>query len=400
MRVRNPAVALAAILSAGSATAAEVEKTDLFEAATDGYAAYRIPGIAVTANGVVLAYCEARKTNGDWAAIDVMLRRSIDGGKTWEPRRQIAHFGPKVTKNSVAFALKKVKAEDVTVNNPVMIADNSPGVVHFLYCVEYARCFYCRSADDGKSFTDPVEITATFDKFRPEYPWTVIATGPAHGVQLKSGRLVVPVWLSTGTGGGAHRPSVTSTVFSDDGGKTWTRGEVALPDTPEFINPNETVVVELSDGRVMLNARTESKAHRRAVTISPDGAIGWTSPKFQPELLEPICMGSLVRAPGKPGGLLFANPDTLEKTGKAANPGQGRDRKNLTVQYSPDDGKTWPVKRVLEPGHSGYSDLAVAADGAVLCFYERGTTDNQPRTATKALTVARFPLEWVTGAGR
>jgi sialidase-1 len=394
-----PAFALAVGLTAGAA--ADVEKADLFAANTDGYLMYRIPGLVVTANDVALAYCEARKSGGDWAAIDVMLRRSPDGGKTWEPRRQIAHFGPTVTKNAAALALKNVKPTDVTVNNPVMIADKAPGVVHFLYCVEYARCFYCRSTDDAKTFSEPVEVTAAFDGFRPEYPWTVIATGPGHGVQLKSGRLVVPVWLSTGTGGGAHRPSVTSTIVSDDGGKTWRRGEVALPDTPEFINPNETVVVELTDGRVMLNARTESKAHRRAVAVSPDGAAGWTKPMFQPDLLEPICMGSLVRAPGKPGGLLFANPDTLEKAGgKAAAPGQSRDRKNLTVQYSPDDGRTWPAKRVLEPGNSGYSDLAVAADGTVLCFYERGTTDGTPRTATKSLCVARFPLGWVTGGGK
>src|SRR3954447_3961267 len=93
-------------VAAPSIRAAEplLEKIDLFEAGKDGYALYRIPGIVVTPKGTVLAYCEARKTaKGDWGTIDIMLRRSTDGGKTWAPRRQIAHFGPPVPKNPVAL---------------------------------------------------------------------------------------------------------------------------------------------------------------------------------------------------------------------------------------------------------------------------------------------------------
>jgi len=89
--------------------------------------------------------------------------------------------------------------------------------------------------------------------------------------------------------------SVTATIFSDDQGKTWKAGDIAVPCTEEWINPNETVAVELSDGRVMLNVRSESKAHRRLVTISPDGATHWSTPKFDDALHEPICMGGIVR---------------------------------------------------------------------------------------------------------
>ena len=95
------------------------------------------------------------------------------------------------------------------------------GVVHLLTCVEYCRCFYQRSDDDGATFSKPVEITKAFEGFRPSYSWQVLATGPGHGVQLKSGRLVVPVWLSTGTIGNGHRPSVCATIYSDDDGATW-----------------------------------------------------------------------------------------------------------------------------------------------------------------------------------
>ncbi|MGC3966856.1 MAG: sialidase family protein [Pirellulales bacterium] len=167
----------------------------------------------------------------------------------------------------------------MTYNNAVGFADRD-GTVHFLFCLEYCRCFYIRSDDDGQTFSKPVEITSAFEKFRSEYDWKVLATGPAHGIQLRSGRLIVPVWLSTGTGGHAHRPSVTSTIYSDDHGRTWHAGDIAVPNTDEWVFPNETVVVELADGRVMLNVRSESKNHRRIVTISPDGATGWSTPKF------------------------------------------------------------------------------------------------------------------------
>ncbi len=93
----------------------------------------------------------------------------------------------------------------------------------------------------------------------------------------------------------AHRPSVTSTIYSDDKGTTWHAGEIAVPDTPEWVFPNETAAIQLEDGRVMLNVRTESKAHRRLVVYSKDGATNWSHPEFQPQLLEPICFASMVR---------------------------------------------------------------------------------------------------------
>ena len=95
--------------------------------------------------------------------------------------------------------------------------------------------------------------------------------------------------------------------------------------------------------------------------------------------------------------LLFANPDNLLRFGKPAKPGTMRDRKNLTVKLSYDEGKTWPVARVLEPGTSAYSDLAVGPDGTIYCLYERGSTDGKDHFATRTLTLARFNLEWLSG---
>jgi len=374
-----------------------MEKTDLFTVGDGGYTVFHIPGIVVTAKGTVLAWCEARKGGGDWSDIHVLLRRSTDEGKSWSASQNIVDVpGPK-EKNPFALAIKGVRKEDVTYNNPVLIADRD-GTVHMLFCLEYLRCFYQRSTDDGASWSSPVEITSTFEKLRSVYDWKVLATGPDHGIQLRNGRLVVPMWLSTGTGGNAHRPSVTSTIFSDDAGKTWQAGEVAVPCTTEWINPNETIAIELADGRVMLNARSESKANRRIVTVSKDGATGWSTPKFDNALLEPICMASLVRySTADTGGMnrmLFSNPDNLSRADGKETPGKNRDRKNLSVKISYDEGETWTVNKTIDPTWSAYSDLAVTPSGTILCFHGHGGEKNI--FAGDSLRLDRFNLEWLT----
>lgn len=373
-----------------------IEKQDVFKVGDDpAYNIYHIPGIVVTAKGSVLAWCEARKRPAgvsDWDDIRILLRRSTDDGKTWSAPKSIANVeGPK-QKNPFALRMKNVDPNDVTYNNPVLIADKD-GTVHMLFCLEYERVFYQRSDDDGLTWFAPVEITAAFDAFKKDYDWKVLATGPNHSIQLKTGRLVVPVWLSTGTGGNAHRPSVTATIYSDDQGKTWKAGDIAVPCTDEWINPNETVAIELNDGRVMLNVRSESKAHRRLITVSPDGATKWSTPKFDDALLEPICMGGIVRYnhDGK-SLILFSNPHNLEKEKGPAEPGKNRDRKNVSVKISRDEGQTWPVNKTIEPGPSMYSDIAVTQSGTILCFYGRGT---KPGFAGAGLTLARFNLEWL-----
>jgi len=373
-----------------------MEKQDLFTAGEDpAYKIYHIPGIVVTAKGSVLAWCEARKRPAgvsDWDDIRILLRRSTDDGKTWSAPKSIANVeGPK-QKNPFALKMKNVDPNDVTYNNPVLIADKD-GAVHMLFCLEYERVFYQRSDDDGVSWSQPSEITAAFEPFKKHYDWKVLATGPNHSIQLKTGRLVVPVWLSTGTGGNAHRPSVTATIYSDDQGKTWKAGDIAVPCTEEWINPNETVAIELNDGSVMLNVRSESKAHRRLVTTSKDGATGWSRPKFDAALLEPICMGGIVRYnQGGQSLILFSNPHNLDKEKGKAEPGQSRDRKNVSVKISRDEGQTWPVNKLIENGPSMYSDIAVTPSGAILCFYGRG---KKPGFAGVGLTLARFNLEWL-----
>ncbi len=248
-------------------------KVDVFPAGMQGISLYRIPGIVVTSKGTVLAYCEARRdSKSDWGEIEVHLRRSSDGGKTWDAPQHIAHRADRIEGNP-----RKPNGgeHEQTVNNPVAIVDRVTGNIEFLYCVNYARCFSMRSSDDGLTWSAPVEITASFEAFRSKYPWKVIATGPGHGIQLKSGRLVVPVWLAYGKTGD-HAPSASATIYSDDHGKSWKPGEIAVPDEGDFGDPNETMIAELSDSRVMLVTRSVSKANRKLITLSNDGATGWS----------------------------------------------------------------------------------------------------------------------------
>jgi sialidase-1 len=163
-----------------------LETAEVFPTKMAGIALYRIPGLVVTPKGTVLAYCEARRNTGaDWGEIEVHLRRSTDGGKTWAPPQNIAHRGPRLEGNPH----KKTGGEhEQTANNPVAIVDRTTGAIEFLYCINYARCFSMRSTDDGLTWSQPTDITATFEPFRRHYDWKVIATGPGHGVQLKRGK--------------------------------------------------------------------------------------------------------------------------------------------------------------------------------------------------------------------
>ena len=394
-------LAVFALLFASSARSSEpsLTKTNVFESGSGGYKSYRIPGIVVTRRGTILVYAEARRnTGGDWDTIDIVMRRSTDGGKTFSPQKAIAHVSGSIERSPVAMEHKLGLPSDVTYNNPVAIAAKD-GAVHFLFCIDYMRVFYMRSDDDGVSFSRPAEITAAMAAFRPEFAWRVIAVGPGHGIELENGRLLVPVWLSLGTGHSGHGDSETATIYSDDRGATWHRGAIAIPNTDEWITPNEAEAVQLADGRVLLNARSSSKAQRRIVTTSSDGISLWARPHFQQDLVDPFCFASIQRLSLKKNGgrnrLLFVNPDNLSRADGKNIPGTSRDRKNLTVRLSYDEGGHWKVKRVLEAGPAGYSDLAVLPNGRILCLYEKGAEDVKG-FKTAFLTLATFNLEWLT----
>ncbi len=256
-----------------SSAAALTDSTVVFEPAQGTYASMRIPALVCTPKGTLLAFCEGRVgTASDWSEMDMLMRRSTDGGRTWEPAIVIA---PRQGKTPTS--------------NPTPIVDRD-GNIHLLYQRDYAKGYYTKSVDDGKTWAAPVEITYAFEAFRPQYNWKVLAPGPGHAIQLKSGRLLVPVWMADSEKTEprrSHYPSCMATIYSDDLGKTWKKGEIVADNSPKIKNPNETMALELTDGRVMLNIRSPSDIHQRAVSYSADGISNWTEPKFDEELFEP-----------------------------------------------------------------------------------------------------------------
>lgn len=367
----------------------------LFEAGTNGYFTYRIASLISTKKGTLIAFCAARKgRGGDWEPIDIVTRRSEDGGVTWKPQMLLVHN------------------DSLLSDNATPIVDYISGEIHLLYQQDYASCYYIKSSDDGISWTNPIDITKTIDSFKEIYPWVVQAPGPGHGIQLMNGRLIVPFWLSDGGGKNseskyrAHRPSIVVSVFSDDHGKSWKAGDVAVPDNNISVIPNETSCIQLADGRVLFNSRNESINYRRLFTYSDNGASNWTTPIFADAFFEPICFGSMCRYSLQPfqskNRILFCNPDSRHDPWVAMSPStprsaKSRHRTNLTIRMSEDEGHTWPVSKIIDPGIAGYSDIAVTPDGNIHVFYEGGSIEGTgSQYKNTHMSVVTFDLEWLT----
>ncbi|MHC4179240.1 MAG: sialidase family protein, partial [Planctomycetota bacterium] len=212
------------------------------------------------------------------------------------------------------------------------------------------------------------EITKDVKKPR----WGGYATGPGHGIQLSDGRLLVPCDHrdTSETKDKAWKASGHSHVFySDDHGKTWRLGGVTDP------GMNECEVVELADKSLLLSMRNYFGNSLRAFATSSDAGLTWSKPKHHEQVYCPTCQSSLHRYSLKP-----------EKAILYSGPG-GPGRSHMTIRLSNDEGKTWPVAKVLYEGSSAYSDLVVLPDGTVGCLYER---DNYGK-----ITFARFTIEWL-----
>jgi len=305
----------------------------------------------------MLAICEGRrKSFSDSGDIDLVMRRSLDDGRTWEKMRLIWD-----------------DAEN-TVGNPCPVVDRQTGTVWLPFCWNNRRVLVMKSTDEGVTWSKPVEITKDVSQSR----WTWYATGPGHEIQLRSGRLLIPCdhKLDNAT---KQQPELyySHVFYSDDHGATWKLGGSVGPHT------NECEAVETEDGLVYLNMRSYHGKNRRAYAWSRDGGLTWSEVKLDEALVEPRCQASIARLSDRSGGgksrILFSNPASTERV-------------NLTVRLSYDECRTWPVSRVLHPGKCAYSDLAVARDMTICCLYERGEKGPYER-----ITLARFNLEWLTG---
>jgi sialidase-1 len=362
--LKTAGTAILSILFGLSVWAAELEQVEVFTAGQDGYHTYRIPAIAVTTKGTILAFAEGRKGGtSDTGDIDLVLKRSTDGGKAFSPARVIWDD------------------EANTCGNPCPIVDRETGVVWLLLTHNLGKdrekdltagtaggtrsVWVSKSEDDGQTWAKPVEIT----KVAKKEGWTWYATGPGAGIQTKSGRLVAPCDHKR-----ADNTGYSHVLYSDDHGKTWQIGGVLGP------GMNECKVAELSDGSLVLNMRNYPKGEQRqrAVATSKDRGLTWSAVSHDPALVEPICHAGLVRVEGAKPVFVFSNPAHTSK------------RENLTIRLSEDDCRTWPHARVLHAGAAAYSDLAVLGDGTVLCLYERGDKSSYER-----ITLARFGVDWV-----
>jgi sialidase-1 len=347
----------------------EIERMDIYARGDGGYHTYRIPSLAVTAEGTVLAFCEARKTSvHDSGDIDLVVRRSSDGGRTFQPAQIVWNDAENTCGNPCAVVDRATKAIWLLMTHNLG-HDNEAAITKG--AAQGTRTVWVtRSSDDGRTWSAPREITAAVKA--PE--WTWFATGPGAGIQLRDGRLVVPCDHRDGGVDFSH------VIFSDDHGATWQRGGRAGPGC------NECEVVELRDDTLLLNMRNyHPQRSHRAISTSHDRGANWSAPRPDTALIEPTCQASIRRVPAKQDEEPNAGPILF------SNPASQRARENLTVRLSRDEAATWPSSRVIHAGPSAYSCLGFLPDNTVLCLFENGTKD-----AYEKITLARFPLAWVT----
>lgn len=308
----------------------KIIETSVFETAEE-YERARIPGVVCTDSGTVIAYCELRRSDSDWAVIDIGMRKSTDNGKTWSQRKILVSGDNKNT-----------------VNNPVMIADGD--VLHFICCLNYKKVLYMKSTDEGESWTNVKELTESIKLQTGDFFWSCIATGPTHGIKLSSGRLLVPVWLAFNKEDEkSHHPSVITTLYSDDKGESWKVGKIF----DGLTDPSEFCVAEVN-GHIIANIRHENREKCRAVgEISPDTEIFGV--KFSENLPDPVCCAGMCALGDE---LLFSN---------CANSAH---RKNLTLRKLSDDMR---IKESLMISESaGYSDVYSSPDQKTACvIYEK-----------------------------
>ena len=317
---------------------------------------YRIPSLIVTNRNTLLAFSEGRE-GGDSGNIDILLKRSLDNGNTWE--EQIVVWDDSIN----------------TCGNPCPVIDQSTGrIVLFMtwnlgsdHEADIIRKkskntripYMCYSDDEGLTWSKPKSLieSCKIDD------WGWYATGPGVGIQLKSekykGRLVIPCNNSynepentsrDGFGYGSH------VLLSDDGGANWRMSEIITPDV------NESQIVELKDGVLMMNMRSYNGRTSRATSVSHNGGETWSDVRNAPQLVESICQGSIIQY-GKYNGenmYLFSNPSVPY------------DRTHMTIKTSFDECRTWSNSKLIYPGPSAYSCLTKLPNGDIGVFFESG----------------------------
>ncbi|RMG00993.1 MAG: exo-alpha-sialidase, partial [Planctomycetota bacterium] len=169
--------------------------TDVFTSGSSGYFAYRIPAVVTTGKGTVLAFAEGRKHNlldpgGKGQDIDLVLRRSTDGGQTWAPMQIVEDPG-----------------ELWSAANPSAVFDRDTNRTWVIYIrckpgrgshaarpgTDDARTLARFSDDDGVTWSAPIDLTPIAREMN-DPDWNITVPGPGGAIQTSKGRLVVPCW--------------------------------------------------------------------------------------------------------------------------------------------------------------------------------------------------------------
>lgn len=350
----------------------------VFISGTDGHKSYRIPAVIGLPDGTLLAFAEGRvKGSNDFGDVNIVLKRSLDNGKTWSGMATIVDY------------------DSLQAGNPAPVADltdpDYPGGRIFLFYNTgnnhesevrkgngYREVWYKTSSDNGISWSDPVNITAQVHRLnKPEidssysFPedWRLYANAPGHAIQIRngkySGRILVPANHSAGEPKAGWEDNFSHAFFTDDHGKTFGPGEsVNVPGS------NESTAAEISEGRIMLNARNQKGDIRaRIVAISNDGGTSWDPVFYDHMLPDPVCQGSILTTGDYNGKSILA----------FSNPADTADRNNLTLRISYNDGESWDHDFIIDKSddinkkknYTAYSDLVSLSQGRIGIIYER-----------------------------
>ena len=340
---------------------------DVYTSGTGGYHTFRIPTIETAPNGTLLAFAEARKHSGADPGfgkqdIDLALKRSSDGGRTWSKVQIIEDPG-----------------EGWSAANAVTVVDRSNGRVWVLSIrstpgrssrtsrpgTDDMQILARHSDDNGTTWSGPTDLTRVARDF-DDPKWRVSVPGPGGGIQDHRGRLVVPMWKA--------EPMGAFVIFSEDHGRTWQRGAF-VPGAAG----NEDQLVELADGRLLIDIRQAAGGHRWLAT-SADGGRTWAKPR--PGAAVTPCCCAIERLTLKRAG---DDRDRIIWTGP-----RGPGRKTLVVRVSYDEGKTFPHERVVSAGPAAYSDLTILKDKTAGVLWERANY--------KFVTFTRFGRDFLEPA--
>ena len=332
----------------------------------DGVHTYRIPALATSARGTLLAVYDMRRRRSKdlQEDIDIGLLRSMDGGQTWGTQQVIMDMG----------TFRGMPQEVNGCSDPGIIVDPETGEI-FVFAVwmngragthqwnsggsepgheigRSAQFMMTRSRDDGRTWSKPENMTREWKDPR----WILYAPSPQQGIALRDGTLVMPT-----QGRDEADRHFSNLLISQDHGTSWTVSPAA-----SFGN-TECQAVQLADDSLMLNCRTESPTKFRTIAVTRDLGRTWTPHATnRMGIIEPNCNGSLYRFGYREDGksksvLLFANPHSQKS------------RTNQSIQVSFDEGKTWPAKHrlLLDEGRGkGYPSLSRVDDRHVGIVYE------------------------------